>query len=48
MITGGSWLQSSRKEKKRLSLLEGLFFIGKNKGSVKIVESVGMWGTCFI
>lgn len=46
MITGGSWLQSSRKE--RLSLLEGLFFIGKNKGSVKIVESVGMWGTCFI
>ncbi len=46
MITGGSWLQSSRKEK--TFLVGRSFFIGKNKGSVKIVESVGMWRTCFI
>lgn len=47
MITGGSWLQSSRKEK--TFLVGRSFFIGKkNKESVKVVESVGMWGTCFI
>ena len=38
MITGGSWLQSSRKEK--TFLVGRSFFIGKNKGSVKVVESV--------
>ena len=40
---GNSPLQGQSKPPAKLVVL-----IGKNKRSVKVVESVGMWGTCFI